>query len=95
MVMPGLFDVGPYFNAYAQNIIKGVVPAAQFKRTPMEYANTVMLIAFVADFDALFDSTTAVLDHETHGPADLRNTLQYKLLITCGNLVNVNKRLKK
>ena len=75
MIMPALFDVGPYFNAYAQNIIKGVVPSAQFKRTPMEYSNNVLLVAFVADFDALFDSTTAVLDHQTHGPADLRSTL--------------------
>ena len=57
----------------------------------MEYGDSVMLIAFVADFDALFDSTTAVLDHENPGPADLKNTLQYKLLITCGNLLRVSK----
>ena len=31
-IMSGLFDVGPYFNAYSQNIIKGVIPSAQFKR---------------------------------------------------------------
>ena len=24
----GLFDVGPYFNAYSQNMIKGVIPSA-------------------------------------------------------------------
>ena len=30
-VMSGLFDVGPYFNMYSQEIIKGVVPSAQFK----------------------------------------------------------------
>ena len=41
----------------------------------MEYADTLMLVAFVADFDALFDSTTAMIEHETQGPADLRNTL--------------------
>mmetsp|Transcript_26898 Transcript_26898/g.35974 ORF Transcript_26898/g.35974 Transcript_26898/m.35974 type:complete len:84 (-) Transcript_26898:394-645(-) len=60
----------------------------------MEYANTVLLVAFVANFDALFDSTNAVLDHDGAGPADLRNTLQYKLLITCGSFVKVNKKLK-
>ena len=31
-IMSGLFDVGPYFNAYSQNMIKGVIPSAQFKR---------------------------------------------------------------
>ena len=41
----------------------------------MEYSDTLMLIAFVRDFDAIFDSTTAVLDHEAAGPADLRATL--------------------
>lgn len=30
-IMSGLFDVGPYFNVYSQNIIKGVIPSAQFK----------------------------------------------------------------
>lgn len=27
-IMSGLFDVGPYFNMFSQNIIKGVVPSA-------------------------------------------------------------------
>ena len=27
-IMSGLFDVGPYFNMYSQNIIKGVIPSA-------------------------------------------------------------------
>ena len=26
-IMPAFFDVGPYFNSYAQNIIKGIVPS--------------------------------------------------------------------
>ena len=30
-IMSGLFDVGPYFNVYSQNIIKGIIPSAQFK----------------------------------------------------------------
>ena len=30
-IMSGLFDVGPYFNMYSQNIIKGVIPSAQLK----------------------------------------------------------------
>ena len=54
-----------------------------------------MLLVFVQDFDAIFDSTNAVLDHEGVGPADLRHTLQYKLLITCGSLVKVNQKLKQ
>ena len=27
MIMPAFFDVGPYFNGYAQNIIKGIIPS--------------------------------------------------------------------
>ena len=94
-IMPHLFDVGPYFNTYASNIIKGVVPSAQFKRKKMDYKDSLLLVAFVRDFDAIFDSTNAVLDHEGIGPVDLRNTLQYKLLITCGSFIKVNKRLKQ
>ena len=30
-IMSGLFDVGPYFNVYSQNIIKGIIPSGQFK----------------------------------------------------------------
>ena len=73
--MPSLFDVGPYFNANAGNIIKGVIPSAQFKRKSVDYNDTLMLLVFVQDFDAIFDSTNAVLDHEGVGPADLRHTL--------------------
>jgi len=60
----------------------------------MEYNDNLLLVVFVNDFDAIFDSTNAMMDHEGPGPADLTNTLQYKLLITCGSFIKVNKMLK-
>ena len=46
------------------------------------------------NFAGLFDSTNAVLAHEGEEACDLRDTLQYKLLILCGTLVKVNKKTK-
>ena len=74
-IMSGLFDVGPYFNMYSQNIIKGVVPSAQFKNSQQNYRHTILLLAFVPDFAGIFDSTNAIADHEEEGAVDLKNTL--------------------
>jgi len=54
-----------------------------------------LLVAFVNGFEGIFDSTNAVLDHQQDGACDLRNTLQYKMLITCGTFVKVNKKTKQ
>ena len=94
MIMASLFDVGSYFNEYSQNIIKGVIPSAQFKRVQQDFSQTVLLVAFVPNFEAIFDSTNAVQAHNGEGAVDLRHTLQYKLLITCGTLIKVNKKTK-
>ena len=93
-IMPQLFDVGPHFNDYAQNIIKGVIPAAQYKREEQDFSHSILLLVFVEDFAAIFDSTNAILAHEGQGAVDLTQTLQYKLLITCGTFVKVNKKTK-
>ena len=94
-IMPGLFDVGAYFNQYSQNIIKGVVPSAQFKQVEQSYKNVVLLVAFAKDFDDLFDSSDKILTYDGDGVCDLKDTLQYKLLITCGTLVKVNKKTRQ
>lgn len=60
----------------------------------MDYNDTILLVVFVQNFNAIFDSSDAVLDHEGAGPVDLRNTMQYKLLITCGTLLKFNKKVK-
>ena len=93
-VMSGLFDVGPYFNMYSQNIIKGVVPSAQFKQKVVTYRHKVLLVAFVTDFAGIFDSTNTYNHSEDGGVCNLTKTLQYKLLITCGTFVKVNKKTK-
>ena len=93
--MAGLFDIGPYFNIYSENIIKGVIPSAQFKRQEQTYKDVCLLVVFVNGFEGIFDSTDAVLEHnqlEGEDPCDLRNTLQYKLLTICGTFVKVNKK---
>lgn len=89
------FDVGPYFNDYARNMIKGVVPCAQFKGQTQDYMHTCLLVAFVEGNDGLFDSTRAMMEHDSSMPCDLSSTLQYKLLITCGTFVKTNKKTKK
>ncbi len=89
--MAAFFDVGPYFNTNAHNIIKGVIPSAQFKRVEYPHTHSIMLLAFVSDFAAIYDSTNAVIAHGGESPVDLSQTLQYKLLITCGNQMKVNK----
>ena len=94
-IMSGLFDVGPYFNMYSQNIIKGVIPSAQFKNREQNYRHTILLTAFVPDFAGIFDSTNAILDHEEENAVDLRGTIQYKLLIICGTFVKVNKKTRE
>ena len=55
-IQSDLFDVGPYFNDYSHNIIKGVVPSAQFKGQAQDYAHSILLVAFVPDFAGIFDS---------------------------------------
>lgn len=60
-IMSSLFDVGPYFNNYSQNIIKGVIPSAQFKHVGRDYRHAILLVAFVPDFASIFDSTNAIL----------------------------------
>ena len=93
-IFSGLFDVGPYFNMYSQNIIKGVVPSAQFKGTTQDYRHAIFLTVFVPDFAGIFDSTNVILNHEEDSAVDLMDTLQYKLLIICGTFVKVNKKTK-
>lgn len=94
-IMSGLFDVGPYFNMYSQNIIKGVIPSAQFKSTQQNYRHTILLLAFVPDFAGIFDSTNVIAEHDEEGAIDLKNTLQYKLLIICGTFIKVNKKTRE
>ena len=54
-----------------------------------------LLVAFFEDFADMFDSTNAVLDYHSDGKCDLRRTMQYKILITCGTFVKVNKKTKQ
>ena len=62
-IMSGLFDVGPYFNMYAHNIIKGVIPSAQLKGKQQDYRHSIVLLAFVPNFAGIFDSTNAIHNH--------------------------------
>ena len=55
----------------------------------------ILFLAFVENFTAIFDSTNAYLAHQGDGPVDLRDTLQYKMLIMCGQFVKVNKRTRQ
>ena len=57
--------------------------------------HTCLLVAFVDGNDGLFDSTRAMMEHDSSMPCDLSSTLQYKLLITCGTFVKTNKKTKK
>ena len=94
--MSGLFDVGPYFNVFSQNIIKGVIPSAQFKgATIQQHRHSLLLVAFFQDFADMFDSTNAVWGYLGEQKCDLRRTMQYKLLITCGTFIRVNKKTKQ
>ena len=54
-----------------------------------------LLVAFFQDFADLFDSTNAVQEYLGDAKCDLRRTMQFKLLITCGTFVKVNKKTKK
>ena len=71
MPMAEFFDVGPYFNNFSQNIIKGLIPSAQFKRVQHSHSHSVILLAFVSDFAGVYDSTNAVIAHDGAGPVDL------------------------
>ena len=87
------FDVGTYFNSYARNIILGAVPSGSLKSDQEAFTESVLLLAFVRDFKAIFDSTNAILAHRGQEEfVDLSDTLQYKLLITCGTFLKVNKQ---
>ena len=49
-----------------------MIPSGQYKHEGREYAHEMLLVAFVEDFAALFDSTNAIAKHMTDGPCDLR-----------------------
>ena len=57
-----LFNLGPYFNQYASQIMKGVMPTKQFKANDSEqiYRQSLLLTYFVKDFNALFDSVNLI-----------------------------------
>ena len=60
-----LFTVGEYFDTFAPKIIKGPIPSMMydhnqdmdFNSTLTSYRHQILLVAFVKDFDAIFDST--------------------------------------
>ena len=56
--------------------------------------HSILLLAYVPDFAGLFDLTNAMLEYQGDEPCDLRDTLQYKMLILCGTFVKVNKKTK-
>ena len=92
------FNLGTYFEQYGPQIIKGVLPTRQFMNdSSMKYAQSLLLVVFVADFNDIFDSQNIIdLAKVAKLPnSDLRRTLLYKVLAFSSNLVKVNKKTKK
>ena len=55
------FQLGKYFNKFAPKIMKGAPPSKQFWiDQSLSFAHSVLLIAFVPDFNSLFDSTLLI-----------------------------------
>ena len=86
------FTVGPYFNGYARNIIFGAVPSGSYKCEKDGFCDSLLLLAFVRDFAAIFDSTNAIIAHRGQEAVDLTQTLQYKLLIVCGTFLKLKNQ---
>lgn len=96
-IMTDKFNIGQYFNQYASKMIPGPLPTGQFKDLTEKpaYKQAVLLLAFVRDEADLHDSSLAFDEQSYQGVVDLTDTLQYKLLVVAGQLVKVNKKLKK
>ena len=63
----------------------------------MTYRQNLLLVFFVEDFNAIFDSTN-VIEHIKKGStacSDLTRTMLYKVLGMCSNMVKINKKTKK
>ena len=60
-VRADLFNLGTYFNQYGPQIMTGVLPTKQFTNDPaMTYRQNLLLVIFVQDFNAIFDSTNVI-----------------------------------
>lgn len=78
--------------------MKGVLPTKQFMNDDnMTYRQNLLLVFFVNDFDALYDSANVINRSKKTGQTsyDLRQTMQYKVLAMCSNLIKINKKTKK
>ena len=52
------FQLGKYFNKFAPKIMKGALPSKQFWiDQSLSFAHNVFLVAFVKNFNCIFDST--------------------------------------
>ena len=87
------FELGPHFDQFKVNMLKTVPPTRQFsdQGSKQVYKHSFFILCFVADFDAIFDSVTAL----KAGQTDLSNTLLYKLLTVCGTYLSNNHGKKK
>ena len=59
-------------------------------------SKSLLLVAFVANFEDIFDSTIAFEEFKGElDICDLSRTLQFKMLITCGNFIHTKVRSKQ
>ena len=75
-------------------MIMGVPPTKQFMDVyDMSPDEILLLLAFVPDFDSIYDSMAILEANRFQEPLDdpdLTQTLQYKLLTICGSLLRTN-----
>lgn len=63
----------------------------------MTYRQNMLLVFFVNDFNALYDSVNVInrSKNTNRASSDLSQTMQYKVLALCSNLIKINKKTKK